>query len=290
MRIAESELVINSDGSAFHIHVKPEHLADKVILVGDPGRVEMFRPLLSDIESDAVSREFAHITGRYRGCRVTILSTGIGTDNIDIVMTELDALANIDFTTREIRREHRTLEILRIGTCGAVQPDIPVGSYIFSDISIGFDGVLNWYADVDRIRLADFEEAFLAHCHWDKRLATPYFVSAGKRLSDKFADIAIKGMTISAPGFYGPQGRVIRIGLAMPGILGEIESFSYKGYRVTNFEMESSAIAGLAAHLGHQAGTVCCAIANRHIHDMNTDYKPQVQRLVALSLDKLCSD
>lgn len=287
MRIPESELIINSDGSVFHIHIRPDQLADKVILVGDPGRVEMFRPLLEKVECEGASREFVWITGRYNSERVTVLSTGIGTDNIDIVMTELDALANVDFTTREVKPEHRTLDILRIGTCGAIQPEIPLGAFIFSHISVGCDGLLNWYDNRDRIALLDFEEAFKKHVHWDKHLPDPYFVRASDKLIAKFADCTVKGMTISASGFYGPQGRVVRQGLAMPNMLDDFETFEFDGYKITNFEMEGSALAGMSAKLGHNAGTVCCAIAHRYLKDANTDYKPRVKELVVLALDRL---
>ena len=287
MRIPESELIINSDGSVFHIHIRPDQLADKVILVGDPGRVEMFRPLLEKVECEGASHEFVWITGRYNSERVTVLSTGIGTDNIDIVMTELDALANVDFTTREVKPEHRTLDILRIGTCGAIQPEIPLGAFIFSHISVGCDGLLNWYDNRDQIALLDFEEAFKKHVHWDKHLPDPYFVRASDKLIAKFADCTVKGMTISASGFYGPQGRVVRQGLAMPNMLEDFETFEFDGYKITNFEMEGSALAGMSAKLGHNAGTVCCAIAHRYLKDANTDYKPRVKELVVLALDRL---
>ena len=287
MRIAESELIINGDGSVFHIHIRPDQLADNVILVGDPGRVDMFRPLLDDIEAEGASREFVWVTGTYKGKKFTVLSTGIGTDNIDIVMTELDALANIDFASREVRPEHRTLNILRIGTCGAIQPEIPLGSFIFSHISIGCDGLLNWYEGRDSIALLDFEEAFKKHVHWDRHLPDPYFVRASDKLIRKFEDCTVKGMTISASGFYGPQGRVVRQGLAMPDMLADFESFEYGGYKITNFEMEGSALAGLAAKLGHNAGTVCCVIAHRYLKDANTDYKPRVAELVKLALERL---
>ena len=287
MRIPESELIINSDGSVFHIHIRPDQLADKVILVGDPGRVEMFRPLLEKVECEGASREFVWITGRYNSERVTVLSTGIGTDNIDIVMTELDALANVDFTTREVKPEHRTLDILRIGTCGAIQPEIPLGAFIFSHVSVGCDGLLNWYDHRDQIALLDFEEAFKKHVHWDKHLPDPYFVRASDKLIAKFADCTVKGMTISASGFYGPQGRVVRQGLAMPNMLEDFETFEFDGYKITNFEMEGSALAGMSAKLGHNAGTVCCAIAHRYLKDANTDYKPRVKELVVLALDRL---
>ena len=287
MRIAESELIINGDGSVFHLHMRPEQLADNVILVGDPGRVDMVAEFLTDIEFRNASREFVSTTGRYNGKRFTILSTGIGCDNIDIVMSELDALANIDFTTREIKPEKRSLNILRIGTCGAIQKDIPLGSFVFSHVSVGCDGLLNWYADRDRIAMPGIEEAFKEHVHWAKHLPDPYFVMASEKLIDKFADCTVKGMTISASGFYGPQGRILRMPLAMPDMLDDFESFEYDGRRITNFEMEGSAVAGIARHLGHNAGTVCCVIANRHIGSSNPDYKPQVRKLVELCLQKL---
>ncbi len=288
MRIAESELIINADGSIFHLHLKPEELASNVILVGDPGRVDMVAEFLNDIEFRHQSREFVSVTGRYNGKRVTVLSTGIGTDNIDIVMNELDALANINLETREPNREHRTLNVLRIGTSGAIQPDIPLGSYVFSHISVGCDGLLNWYADRDKISVVEMEEAFKKHVGWDKHLPSPYFVRNSRKLIDKFADCTIRGVTISASGFYGPQGRVLRMPLAMPDMLNSFETFSYDGdYRITNFEMEGSAIAGIAAHLGHEAGTVCCIIANRYMKNSNPDYKPQVRELVCLALDRL---
>lgn len=287
MRIAESELIINEDGSVFHLHIRPEELADAVILVGDPGRVDMISEYLTDIEFRRQSREFVTVTGKYNGKRLTVLSTGIGTDNIDIVVTELDALANVDFTTREIKAEHRTLTLLRIGTTGAIQPDIPLGSYIFSHISVGCDGLLNWYADRDSYSVVDMEKAFMEHSHWNEHLPHPYFVRASQKLIDLFQDSTVKGVTIAAPGFYGPQGRVIRIPLAMPGMVDDFESFRFGDYRITNFEMEGSALAGLAAHLGHEAGTVCCAIANRHLKSSNPSYKDQVRGLVELSLRKL---
>ena len=287
MRIPESELIINDDGSAFHIHLKPEELADKVILVGDPGRVDMVGEFLEEKEFRHASREFVSITGKYKGSRITVLSTGIGTDNIDIVLTELDSLANVDFKTREVRPDHRRLTILRIGTTGAIQPDISLGSFIFSEVSVGCDGLLNWYADIDKVNIPEMEEAFKKHTHWDSRLSSPYFVKAGQRLIDAFRDCTVKGVTISAQGFYGPQGRVVRLPLAMPDMLETFESFRFGEYRITNFEMESSAVAGLAAHLGHEAGTVCCAIANRYLKDSNTNYKPRVRQLVELALGKM---
>ncbi|MBR5076026.1 MAG: nucleoside phosphorylase [Bacteroidales bacterium] len=287
MRIPESELIINGDGSAFHIHIRPEQLADNVILVGDPGRVAMVKSYFASIEAEGASREFVWATGHYGSKRFTVLSTGIGTDNIDIVMTELDALANVDFATREVKPEHRSLNILRIGTCGAIQPEIPLGAFILSHISVGCDGLLNWYENRDRIALLDFEEAFKEHVHWNKHLPDPYFVRAGEEMIRRFEKDTVKGMTISASGFYGPQGRVVRLGLAMPDMLTDFESFEFGGYKITNFEMEGSALAGLAAQLGHNAATICCAIAHRYHKGANTDYKPRVAELVQFSLDHL---
>jgi uridine phosphorylase len=291
MRIPESELIINSDGSAFHIHMKPEQLADNVIMMGDPGRIDILADYLSDIECRNASREFVSITGKYKGKRITALSHGIGPDNIDIVMTELDALANIDFNTREVKPEHRTLNILRIGTSGALHADIPLGSYVLSHISVGFDGVMNWYANREKVTIPEVEEAFKKHMNWPAVLPSPYFVKASPKIIDLMRDITVKGVTISAPGFYGPQGRVVRVPLAMPHMLEDIESFRFstdgEDYRITNFEMESSPLAGMAAHLGHNACTVCCIIANRYLKSSNTDYKPIMRQLVETCLDRM---
>ena len=285
--IPGSELIINDDGSVFHLHILPEDLADIIILMGDPGRVTLVAQYFDTIEIDKQSREFHTITGTYRGKRVTALSHGIGTDNIDIVMTELDALANIDFKTRLPKKEHRRLTMLRIGTCGAAQPDIPLGSYILSHISIGFDGVLNWYRDFDKINLQDFEDAFVKHMDWPKRFARPYFVRSSEKLVEQFRSWTVKGMTVSAPGFYGPQGRSVRLPLTVPDLIPKLEGFEYEGYRITNIEMESSALAGMARLLGHDAATMCLAIANRHVKESNPDYKPLMDQLLQRALDTL---
>ena len=291
MRIPESELIINSDGSVFHLHLKPEELADNVIMMGDPARVDMIGEYLTDKEFRHASREFVSITGKYNGKRITALSHGIGPDNIDIVMTELDALANVDFKTREVKPEHKALNILRIGTSGALHPDIPLGSYVLSHISVGFDGVMNWYGNRDKVTIPQVERAFKAHMNWPDVLPSPYFVKASPKIIDLMKDFTIQGVTISANGFYGPQGRVVRVPLAMPHMLEDIESFRFhtdgKDYRITNFEMESSPLAGLCAHLGHNASTVCCIIANRYLQSSNPDYKPAIRKLVELSLDKM---
>ena len=293
MKIPESELIINGDGSVFHLHMKPEHLADNVIMMGDPGRVDILADFLTDIECRNASREFVSVTGKYKGTRITALSHGIGPDNIDIVMTELDALANVDFKTREVKPEHRALNILRIGTSGALHADIPLGSYILSHISVGFDGVMNWYGNREKVTIPAVEEAFKKHMNWDPNLPSPYFVKASDKMINLMKDITVKGVTISAPGFYGPQGRVVRLPLAMPHMLEDIENFRFteggEEYRITNFEMESSPLAGFAAHLGHNACTVCCAIANRYLKSSNPDYKPVIRQLLEVSLDRMAS-
>ena len=285
---AESELIINSDGSVFHLHITPEQLADNVLLVGDPGRVELVASMLDTQECTVANREFRTVTGTYGGKRITVVSTGIGTDNIDIVVNELDALANIDLTTRTERPRLRRLNIVRIGTCGALQADIPLGSFLISEKSVGFDGVLNFYAGRDRVCDLEFEEAFKQHMAWNPHLASPYVVDNDRLLIGRIGcDDMLRGVTISANGFYGPQGRVLRIDLADPDINAKIESFRHGGRRITNYEMEGSAIAGLSALMGHHAMTVCCVIANRRVEAANTDYKPRVAELVRTVLERI---
>jgi uridine phosphorylase len=285
--IPASELVINSDGSVFHLHLRPEDIADTLILVGDPARVDMIAGYFDKIEVEKSNREFVSKMGYIGKSRLSVLSTGIGCDNIDIVLTELDALANVDFTSRTVKQQHRSLRILRIGTCGALHGDIPPGAIIMSDISAGIDGLLNFYANSDSIRLKAMEKAFVRHMNWDKRLAEPYFVPASKTLADMFDKDVIHGITVSAPGFYGPQGRAVRLGLSDPDLLSKAESFRYDNMRINNFEMESSAIAGLSLLLGHQAATVCTVIANRYLREMNTDYQLFVKKTVEKAIEKL---
>ncbi|MDR3226786.1 MAG: nucleoside phosphorylase [Prevotellaceae bacterium] len=286
-RIEESELIINEDGSIFHLHLKPEDIADTILLVGDPGRVNMIAAYFDNVELSVANREFLTVTGTYKGKRVSVLSTGIGTDNIDIVVTELDALANIDFETRTEKQEHKTLNLIRLGTSGAIQPEIAIGSFVSSHISIGFDGLLNFYANRDNISLLDFEDAFLKHIDWHKKLPTPYFVSASEALIKLFEDFTIEGMTVSAPGFYGPQGRVLRLPLWKANQNDLIESFEYRGKKITNFEMEGSAIAGLSHLLGHNAITVCTIIANRANKTALVDYKDNMRKMVEITLEKI---
>ena len=286
-KIGASELIINSDGSIFHLHLKPHEISDTIILVGDPGRVDMVSSFFETKEFRREAREFVTVTGSYKGKRLTVLSTGIGTDNIDVVMNELDALVNIDFETREIKDEKKSLRLLRIGTCGAIQPDIPIGSFIFSHISVGCDGLLNWYGNRENVTIPDMEKAFMEHVNWNRHLPDPYFIRASDELIELFKDVTVEGVTISASGFFGPQGRVVRLPLAMPDMVEKFETFRFDGHRITNFEMEGSALAGLSKHLGHRAGTVCCAIANRYHKGAAPEYKPYVEKLVKLALDRL---
>ena len=285
---AESELIINPDGSVFHLHVKPEQLADKVILVGDPGRVATVAAHFENKEFEVESREFRTITGTYKGKRITVLSTGIGCDNIDIVVNELDALANIDFNTREEKKEFRSLELVRIGTCGGLQPNTPVGTFICSQKSIGFDGLLNFYAGRNEACDLAFEEAFKKHMNWSPLLCAPYVIDANAELIARInlGDM-VNGVTIAAGGFFGPQGRELRVPLADPKQNEKIESFEYNGYKITNFEMESSALAGLAKLMGHKAMTVCMVIANRLIKEANPNYKNSIDTLIKTVLDRI---
>ena len=288
MRVIESsELIINEDGSIFHLHLLPEQLADIIILVGDPGRVEMVASYFTDIECRVESREFRTVTGTYKGRRMSVISTGIGTDNIDVVMTELDALANIDFATRTVKPEHRTLTVLRLGTSGALQPDIEIGAPVFARTSVGFDGLLNYYAGRNDVCDLEIEKAFVEHTGWNPQLPAPYFIDASTELWEHFRDYTTEGITIAAPGFYGPQGRWVRCQPANPNLNEKIEAFRYEGRRITNYEMESSALAGLAALMGHKGGTICCIIAQRINKNANTDYKPAVRQMIEMALDRL---
>lgn len=287
--IPSSELIVNDDGSVFHLHLKPDELADTVILVGDPDRSSMVASYFDRVEHSAANREFRCHTGTLNGVRLTVVSTGIGCDNIDIVMNELDALANVDFAARVVKPgpQRRSLRIVRLGTCGAVQPDIPLGALVMSAVSGGIDGLLNFYADSEAVRDLRLEEAFVRQTGWDERLARPYFVRNDAGLIELFGDVAIRGLTLSAPGFYAPQGRVVRLPLARPDYLEKIERFEHEDLRVTNLEMESSAIAGLAALLGHRALTVCTVIAQRTAGDSKPDYAAFVRNMVEIALAKL---
>lgn len=283
-----SELIINDDGSCFHLHVKPEQLADRVILVGDPGRVELVARHFDMQECEITNREFRTITGQYKGKRITVLSTGIGCDNIDIVVNELDALANINFTTRSEKDEHRTLTLVRVGTCGGLQPEVPIGTFVVSVKSIGFDGLLNYYAGRDEVCDLELEKAFRKHMDWSPLKGAPYVAVADPELIEHIAGHdMVKGITIACGGFYGPQGRQLRLKIQDPRQNEKIESFHYGGLKICNFEMESSALAGLASLLGHKAMTCCMVLANRHAGEMNTNYKNQIEDLIQLVLDRI---
>ena len=285
--IPNSELIINSDGSIFHLHIKPEQLAETVILVGDPARVNTVAANFDSIECEVSSREFHTITGTYKGKRISCVSHGIGTDNIDIVLTELDALVNVDFKTREVKEKKTSLTLIRIGTSGGLQDICPVGSYVVSKYSIGFDGLMNFYKTPDGLLKLDIEDAFCKHVNWASRLPAPYVAQANEELVEQIGHDMIKGITISAPGFYGPQGRYVRAELAFPDLNEKIISFRYNDELITNFEMESSALAGLGELLGHRAMTVCAIIAGRVSHNMNTNYKGSIEELIKTVLDRI---
>lgn len=288
--IKSSELIINADGSIFHLHLKPAQIADTIILVGDPGRVELIGKMLTDIEFEVQNREFVSTTGQFNGQRLTVVSTGIGTDNIDIVVNELDALANIDLVTREIKPVHRTLNFIRIGTSGGLQDFLPVNSFVISKKAIGFDGLLNFYANRDSVSDLPFEKAFCEHTNWGKQLTSPYVVDCSELLFSKIHQSnTISGVTISAPGFYGPQGRVLRLQLADALLNEKIEAFSFQGQKITNFEMECSAIYGLSKLLGHEALTVCLIIANRIRKKADANYHESMETLLKFVLERITS-
>ncbi|WP_278585198.1 nucleoside phosphorylase [Prevotella nigrescens] len=284
---APSELIINEDGSIFHLHLKPQELADKVILVGDPGRVALVASHFDGVECEANNREFRTITGNFKKKRITIVSTGIGCDNIDIVLNELDALANINFETRKENANLRPLTLVRIGTCGGLQPNTPIGTFIASEKSIGFDGLLNYYANRDKLDIA-FEKEFKKQVNWNPQLGNPYVADADKELLEQIAqDDMVRGVTIACGGFFGPQGRRLRIPLADPQLNEKIVKFEYNRYKITNFEMESSALAGLAQHMGHKAVTCCMVIANRIQKEANSGYKNTIDGLIKKVLERI---
>ena len=280
-------MIINEDGSIFHLHLKPQELADKVILVGDPGRVALVASHFDGVECEANNREFRTITGNFKKKRITIVSTGIGCDNIDIVLNELDALANINFETRKENAKLRPLTLVRIGTCGGLQPNTPIGTFIASEKSIGFDGLLNYYANRDKLDVA-FEKEFKKQVNWNPQLGNPYVADADKELLEQIAqDDMVLGVTIACGGFFGPQGRRLRIPLAEPQLNEKIVKFEYNRYKITNFEMESSALAGLAQHMGHKAVTCCMVIANRIQKEANSGYKNTIDGLIKKVLERI---
>ncbi len=285
--LQESELVLNPDGSVYHLKLRPEHIAENIIVVGDQGRVEKISQHFDKIEFRLSNREFVTHTGTLNNKRITVLSTGIGTDNLDIVVNELDAAVNIDLQTREIKPKHTTLNIIRLGTSGALQPDIPVDSFVMSTHGIGFDGLLNFYKFDEKILDKRMMDAFIAYTGWGKNLPRPYIVKGSEKLEKMLGEGFYKGVTATASGFYGPQGRVLRIPLAMPQLNEKIETFEFEGHRIANFEMETSALFGLGAILGHNTTTICDIIANRVIKQFSKDYKKSVEKLIDLVLERL---
>lgn len=286
--IPESELIINPDGTVFHLHLHPSQLTDNIILVGDPARVDMVASFFDKKEFEVSSREFHTIGGTYHGKPIMCLSHGIGPDNIDIVINELDALANIDFATREVRETTRSLSMVRIGTSGALQPDLSLGTPVIAEKSIGFDGVLNYYAGRNSVADLAFEEALCKHTGWNPLWAKPYVVDADRELVDRICgNDMVRGNTISAVGFYGPQGRELRLHLANPDLNRRIEAFEFEGRRITNYEMESAPLAGLGRLMGHRCMTVCSIIANRFKTDANPNYKQGICDLIATVLERI---
>ncbi|MFP3859392.1 MAG: nucleoside phosphorylase [Bacteroidales bacterium] len=280
MEFKPSELILNEDGSIFHLKLKPGEIANDILLVGDPGRVDLIAGFFESIEVNKHNREFKTVTGTYKGKRITVISSGIGTDNIDIVVNELDAITNIDTEQRKVKKQHTPLNFIRVGTSGAIQENIPVGSFVVSEKSIGFDNLLHFYS-IDTGN-EDMTKALKKHLHWNEELPFPYIVDAGKNLYESFQKTSkfISGVNISSPGFYGPQGRKLRIPHADNALNNKIESFQYNKMKITNYEMESSAIYSLSKSLGHNALTVCAIIANRITKDFAGDYKPIIKNLV----------
>jgi len=286
--IQSSELILNDDGSIFHLHLKPEDIADTIILVGDPSRVNLIATYFDTIEKEVSNREFRTITGYYNNTKLSVISINIGTNNNDIVVNEINALVNINLKEKTTKKKIKSLNIIRIGTSGSMQADIPIDSFVMSTKSIGFDGILNFYKNRNNVSDIDFEKAFTAYTHWNELLAKPYVVNSSSKLINKLdSDKVIKGITISANGFYGPQGRVLRLPLADPELNRKIASFDYQGQKITNYEMESSAVAGLSQLMGHNAITICAIIANRATGEASPDYHKTIKALIEYTLNKI---
>ena len=287
MAIKESELVLAPNGSLYHIHLTGDNLADNVLLVGDPKRVNMFKEIFETVEFESMNRELHALTGKYHGERFTALSTGMGCDNIDIVATELDAAANFDLTTRTVKAEHRSLNLVRIGTSGSIQSNVDCGSRVASRYAIGMDGLLNYYRHPNDGFEKEMEQAFAKHMNLDNRLATPYCVKGSERLLEIVGEGMVHGITVTAPGFYGPQGRNIRLTPSVENLNERLAEFSWDGTQVTNLEMETSAIYGFARALGHEALTVCLIIANRPKGTFLNDYHQPMKETIALVMKRL---
>lgn len=284
--IPETELILNPNGSVYHLKLLPEVITDNIIIVGDQGRVEMVSRNFDTIDFKVQNREFITHAGSYKGKRVMALSSGIGTDNIDILVNELDAAVNIDLQTRTIKENKRTLNIVRIGTSGALQADIPVDNFVVSSHGLGFDGLMNYYLDLPSVNENELSQAFMEQTGWNKNLPFPYCVKGSETLINKIGFDLIQGVTATAPGFYGPQGRKLRLTPWVEDFNQQLTDFRYKEYRITNFEMETSALYGLGKLLGHNTCTVCAIIANRVAKKYSKDYHPTVERLIQLVLDR----
>jgi uridine phosphorylase len=285
--IPETELILNSNGSVYHLQLLPENIAENIIIVGDQGRVETVSNFFDTVDFKIQNREFVTHTGTYKGKRIMVVSSGIGTDNIDILINELDAAVNIDLKTRTIKKEHTRLNIVRIGTSGALQADIPVDSYVVSSHGLGFDGLLNYYLDLPKINDNAVSEAFIQQTNWNKNLPYPYAVKGSEELIQKIGFDLLKGITATAPGFYGPQGRKLRLTPWVEDFNQQLTDFKFHENRITNFEMETSALYGLGALLGHQTCTVCAIIANRVAKQYSKNYHVAVEQLIQLVLERL---
>ncbi|GAA4114469.1 nucleoside phosphorylase [Aquimarina addita] len=287
MAIANSELILNEDGSIYHLNLKPEHIAETIITVGDPDRVGQVTNYFDDIEFTIKKREFHTQTGTYRGKRLTVISTGIGTDNIDIVLNELDALANIDFKTRNIKDTCVSLNIVRIGTSGAIQPDIPIDSFVVSEVAVGFDSLLHFY-DSEHIQFPQISNALIKELHWSTNKANPYVVTYDKKLGRHLqSDRTVKGFTITNVGFYGPQGRILRIPVADKKLNEKITAFSFGDKKITNLEMETAGIYGIAKLLGHRAVSMNAILANRATGEFSINPQKTVDQLIHYTLDRI---
>lgn len=286
-KIPASELILHQDGSVYHLNIRPENLADTIILVGDPQRVEMISDYFDRIEFKGENREIVTHTGTLKNKRLTVLSTGMGTDNIDIVLNELDALVNVDLEKKTIKPDFTSLKIIRLGTSGGLQPDLPLNSFVLSEYGLGLDGLLSFYKNSDNAIDKNFTDAFISHAKLPADMPQPYMVKSSEKLAGLFGDGFVKGITATAPGFYGPQGRQIRLDVAIPNLIDRLQGFEFNGKKIQNLEMETSALFGLSKLLGHQALTICVAIANRKHHGFNPDYKSAIKKLVEVALDKI---
>lgn len=286
-KIPTSELILNPDGSVYHLKIRPEQLANTVILVGDPQRVETISNYFDEIEFKEENREIITHTGTLNKKRLTVMSTGMGTDNIDIVMNELDALVNVDLENRVTKPKHTALQIIRLGTSGGIQADLPLNAFVLSEYGLGLDGLLSFYKNSNEVIDKNLTNAFINHANLSHEMPQPYIVKSSDKLSGFFGDEFVKGITATAPGFYGPQGRRVRLDVAKPDLIDRLVDFDFNGNKIQNLEMETSALFGLSKLFGHHALTLCVAIANRNRHDYNPDYKSAIKKLIELALEKI---